>query len=555
MSEPAPVLVAHPALSCVFQGISKSFFNTGGTDVWQFRGIEYGTIPARFQQAVLNEHFPSTFNATLYRQKCPQVVTGTRLEEVLIGTPPGKVPENMPDLFDEYHCLNLNISTPPGAREGNDFPVLVYIHGGGGTSGSNSDWWCDPSGLVGKSITMEKPVVVVAINYRLSVFGNLGSEEMRKVNGEQNGGNFAFRDMHLALEWVHKYIGPFGGSCSDITTYGESFGSLGVETLLHSELYPRFSKAILQSQVLGAPLLTNPETIAAKSATYEKVKKYLGLTTLHQLQTVNWQDLLKAYVACDPRAGLPQVPMIDGIVLSENWRDNYNFSRGRSGAVMIGTTGYEGAVIEAVLVGAPKSQSPPTTKTLIDSAHAALPNAPVGAILSEYQIFEQTALAEVRPKLLTILEDLAWYIPTAELAQKLQDPHPNQKTTVYQYSFQHLNPFQGPFKGKSVHALDLAYLHGDPDMFIGTEQTNIELQSQEVFKGHWGLFADGEIVWDPKQMMEFGPHDLGGPVDMATFLKEKRRSDRWESFKPLSFADKEVFTGILFGHLSQLNGV
>lgn len=220
MSEPAPVLVAHPALSCVFQGISKSFFNTGGTDVWQFRGIEYGTIPARFEQAVLNEHFPSTFNATLYRycfstlletmtnsrrQKCPQVVTGTRLEEVLIGTPPGKVPENMPDLFDEYHCLNLNISTPPGAREGNDFPVLVYIHGGGGTSGSNSDWWCDPSGLVGKSITMEKPVVAVAIkfvpceavsaiadfySYRLSVFGNLGSEEMRKVNGEQNGGNF-----------------------------------------------------------------------------------------------------------------------------------------------------------------------------------------------------------------------------------------------------------------------------------------------------------------------------------------------------------------------------
>lgn len=56
-------------------------------------------------------------------------------------------------------------------------------------------------------------------------------------------------------------------------------------------------------------------------------------------------------------------------------------------------------------------------------------------------------------------------------------------------------------------------------------------------------------------MMVFGPHDKGGPVDMATFLREKRRTDRWESFKPLSFAEIEVFTGLLFGHLSQLNGV
>ncbi|KAH7327085.1 Alpha/Beta hydrolase protein [Rhexocercosporidium sp. MPI-PUGE-AT-0058] len=536
-------------------GNRKDFLQYRGTTIWQFRGIEYGTIPARFQQAVLRERFPSTFSATIYRSKCPQNVTDTRIEEILIGTPPGKVPENMPDLFDEYHCLNLNITTPPGAREGNDYPVLVYIHGGGGSSGSNSDWWCDPSGLVSKSITMDKPVVVVAINYRLSVFGNLGSEEMRKVNGDQNGGNFAFRDMHLAIEWVHKYIGPFGGSCSDITTYGESFGSLGVETLIHSELTPRFSKAIMQSQVLGAPLLTSPEMIAAKTATYEKVKKYLGVTTIQQLQTVNWQDLLKAYIACDPRSGFPQVPMIDDIVLSAKWRDNYNFSRGRSGAVMIGNTGYEGAVIEAVLAGAPKSQNPPTTQSLIDSAHIALPNAPVGAIFSQYQIFEHTTLPEVRSKLLTMIEDIAWYIPTAELVQKFEAPHPNRTTTVYQYSFQQLNPFQGLFKGKPVHALDLAYLHGDPDMFIGTEHTNVELQSQEVLKGNWGLFADGENVWDPKKMMEFGPHDLGGPVDMATFLKEKRRSGRWDSFKPLSFADKEVLTGILFGHLSELNGV
>ncbi|KAK0114231.1 hypothetical protein ONS95_013729 [Cadophora gregata] len=509
--------------------------------------------------------------AEKFRPKCPQAVTPSRLEEVLIGLAPKHVPQNAEDIFDEFECLNLNVTIPPGAHEENDFPVLVYIHGGGGFSGSNSDWWCDPSGLVSKSINMEKPVVVVTIkfvhlrsstnsvadsgSYRLSALGYLGSEELRKVNGENNGGNYAFHDMHLALEWVHKYIGPFGGSTSDITIYGESFGSLGVESLIHSELNPRFSKAIMQSHVLGAPLLTNPETIASKSATYEKVKSFLRVQTLEELRLVKWQDLLKAYAASDPRAGLPQVPMIDDIVLSADWQDNYNFSRGRNGRILIGTTGYEGAVIEAVLAGAPKAESPPTAKALISSAQAALPDAAVEKIFSQYGIFEDTTLLEVRASLFTMVEDLGWYIPTSELVAKLRSQNQHHKTTVYQYSFQHLNPFEGIFKGKPVHALDLAYLHGSPEMFIGTEQTNMELQAQEVLKGNWILFADGEDMWDMKQMMVFGPHDLGGAVDMITFLKEKRQSDRWESFKALSFADKEVLTGIIFGHLSQLNDV
>lgn len=85
------------------------------------------------------------------------------LEEALIGTPPKHVPVNLERLYDEFECLNLNITTPIGAHEGNDFPVMVYIHGGGGFSGSNSDWWCDGGGLASRSVTLEKPIVVVSI--------------------------------------------------------------------------------------------------------------------------------------------------------------------------------------------------------------------------------------------------------------------------------------------------------------------------------------------------------------------------------------------------------
>lgn len=44
-------------------------------------------------------------------------------------------------------------------------PVLVFIHGGGFTTGSSS------SLMYGPDYLMDEDVVVVSFNYRLSVFG------------------------------------------------------------------------------------------------------------------------------------------------------------------------------------------------------------------------------------------------------------------------------------------------------------------------------------------------------------------------------------------------
>jgi carboxylesterase type B len=71
------------------------------------------------------------------------------------------------DIFDEFSCLNLNITTPTGAKEGDNLPVMVYIYGGGGFSGSNGDWWCDGGSIVKRSMEIGKPIVMVAIKYVL----------------------------------------------------------------------------------------------------------------------------------------------------------------------------------------------------------------------------------------------------------------------------------------------------------------------------------------------------------------------------------------------------
>lgn len=54
---------------------------------------------------------------------------------------------------------------PAGAHAGDDLPVMVYVHGGGGFSGANSDWWCDGGSIVKRSLEIGKPIIMVAIKY------------------------------------------------------------------------------------------------------------------------------------------------------------------------------------------------------------------------------------------------------------------------------------------------------------------------------------------------------------------------------------------------------
>ncbi len=100
------------------------------------------------------------------RPKCPQAQFPLRLEDGLIGLPHGAASHSK-DIFDEFNCVNLNITTPAGVSEKSNFPVLIYIHGGGGFSGSNGDWWCDGGSIVKRSMEIGKPVVAVAIKYSI----------------------------------------------------------------------------------------------------------------------------------------------------------------------------------------------------------------------------------------------------------------------------------------------------------------------------------------------------------------------------------------------------
>ncbi|KAF7863066.1 hypothetical protein EAF04_007149 [Stromatinia cepivora] len=578
-------IIDHPSLSTVFFGnaysdSSGTEYNETALSIWQFNGIKYGKIPARFMQAELNEEFEDITECYHYGPKCPQATIPVRMEDGLIGIPK-EVASHAEDIFDEFNCLNLNITTPDGSNESSKLPVIVYIHGGGGWSGANSDWWCDGGSIVKQSIKIGKPIVHVAINYRLGPLGYMGSEGLRKELGSVNGGNYGLRDIHLALTWLSNHIRPFGGSPSNITIYGESAGSLAVESQIHSLLPPHFHRAIMQSQTMGQPLFSVPQSIDEKSQLYNKTKEKLGVTSVKEMQEVNWEKLIEAYRAVDARAGLGELAMVDGEFFDEDWRTRFSFKRnegeyeGREPEIMIGNTGCEGSVIKFVMMGSPKQKPPSDIDTMITSLSTILSKEKVEEIIELYDLLSnhfhktssETEKTQFAEQLLTIIEDLIFYKGTAEFIALAQKSH--LELIIRQYIFKQKNPFStaGNFKGVEVHALDLVYLHASEDIFgkyeriadFGIEDKEGELKMMEELQRAWICFACGEEDGSGDggdgvgAVKVFGPEGKVGGMGIEEF-REERGYERWKVFDGLSNSKMEGVAGVLLGFYSGLVG-
>ncbi|XP_045460272.1 juvenile hormone esterase-like isoform X2 [Harmonia axyridis] len=141
-------------------------------------------------------------------------------------------------------CLYLNVYTPKLPSKNKNTvtfdlkPVMVFIHGGAFTSGSNSKFIFGPDYLI------REDVVIVVINYRL---GFLGFSHFKdKTLGVP--GNAGLKDMVLALRWVKKNIKNFNGDPENVTIFGESAGAASVHLLVLSPMAKGlFHKAIAQS--------------------------------------------------------------------------------------------------------------------------------------------------------------------------------------------------------------------------------------------------------------------------------------------------------------------
>jgi len=115
-------------------------------------------------------------------------------------------------------CLFLNVWTSASASN-ESLPVYVWIQGGRWTKGSGSISDFDGAALASKGL------VVVTINYRLSVLGFLATQELLAETSHNSTGNYAILDQIFALQWVQSNIAAFGGDPAKVTIGGQSAGA------------------------------------------------------------------------------------------------------------------------------------------------------------------------------------------------------------------------------------------------------------------------------------------------------------------------------------------
>jgi para-nitrobenzyl esterase len=128
-------------------------------------------------------------------------------------------------------CLYLNVWTPRGGE--GDWPVLVFVIGGGFTTG-----WTGSGVDTGARLAEAAQVVVVTFSYRL---GSLGWAY----------GNWGLHDVLAVLEWVQREIAGFGGDPGRVTLGGQSAGAVLVADLLVS---PAASGLFAQAMLHSPPL-------------------------------------------------------------------------------------------------------------------------------------------------------------------------------------------------------------------------------------------------------------------------------------------------------------
>lgn len=300
-------------------------------------GIPYAEKPIndmRFKRPVpVKSWGDQVLNATELPNSCFQLIDTviTDFDGVDMWNPNTNVSED---------CLYLSVYTPhPKPRNS---PVMVWIYGGGFSMGTSTLKVYDP-----KIIVAETQLIVVSIQYRLSIFGFL------YLDHENAPGNQGLLDQHLALKWIHNNIQYFGGDSTKITLFGESAGSVSVSLHLLSPLSSNlFNNAIMESGTAIADwALLNHE---------DAIKRSNGFMTSLGCSGPLVEDIIECAKKVDPKSAIEKseeyfyskathgvaqfafLPVVDNYFLEEEPINLLNRGKFKKCPVLLGSNKDEG---------------------------------------------------------------------------------------------------------------------------------------------------------------------------------------------------------------------
>jgi para-nitrobenzyl esterase len=214
-------------------------------------------------------------------------------------------------------CLTLNVWAPaeakPLKKAGGGLPVMVWIYGGGFTTGGTSENRQDGQFLA------HRGVIVVSMNYRLGIFGFMAHPELTAESANHASGNYGLLDQTAAIAWVRRNITAFGGDPANITIFGESAGSFSVSAQMASPIAKDLiAKAIGESgAAFSSSGLAFPPREHQEQADAAWANRAFGSSKLFYLRNLTADELLKAATSkttSAPRFG----PVVDGFFLPDS---------------------------------------------------------------------------------------------------------------------------------------------------------------------------------------------------------------------------------------------
>ena len=273
-------------------------------------------------------------------------------------------------------CLYLNVWTPQLTEdqlENNQekLPVMMWIHGGGNTTGSAHVY--DPSLLVSKH-----NVIVVTIHYRMGPLGWFRHPALETHDSSRAdiSGNYGTLDTIKALEWINKNIKSFGGDPGNVTVFGESAGGHNAAAIFASPLAEGlYHKVIVQSGIMSSSSIEAAESYLPESgiapsrsglevlnhilvtnksvSNLEEAKKIQDEMTPEEIRTVLYEQgpdvlLQSSFDARPKRGGMTRVFPDGHVILKGGIEEAFNNSSLRRVPIISGTNKDENKFFNAL---------------------------------------------------------------------------------------------------------------------------------------------------------------------------------------------------------------
>ncbi len=421
-----------------------------------FKGVPYGTAK-RFMPAGKPAPWSGVRDTMEWGHEAPQG-PHTEIPEVASTIPKTVVGE-------DCQVLNVWTNSLTGKR-----PVMVWLHGGGFTSGNGCYTMYD-----GANLARKRDVVAVTLNHRLNAFGYM---YLGGIGGEkyETSGNPGMMDIVLALQWVRENISKFGGDPNNVMIYGQSGGAGKVSTLLAMPAAKGlFHRAGIQS---GAAL--KGQSIDAANNSARAFMNKLGAKTVDEMAAMPMEKLIPA--AITPGGGVNFSPVLDGKTLIDGPFDPAAPAMSSDIPVLIGTVEYEvgffpftkfGPMDDAALRASVKQ----TLRLGIDSGDAA-----ADRVIAAYK--------KGRPGLTNLDYNLILASDNFRNGAVIEAERKTaQKAPVYMYYFTWQSPVrQG--KLKAYHTLEIPFHQENVDEAKGmTGEGKDRYALQDKMSMAWSNFA------------------------------------------------------------------